>query len=208
MKENKYPLLPKDTQETLSDALHYMKMAQLKNACKLLALPDAGKKMELIERIMKFVQTGAIQEVPKIPSISHAKKDAVQDFSPTAKMLYGLYKNDAATREFFKKLIGSQFHFTAFGIDWLNERWLAGNPPTYQEFADYWIAQTNWRKKNKPQPKDEWAFIKFMQRMNEEKPDASQGELMKAWKQLQAENTHNAEAILRTVVQFRNQNDF
>lgn len=112
-------------------------------------------------------------------------------------MLYGSYKNDAATRAFLKKIIGPHFHFTAFGIDWLNERWLNGNPPTYQEFADYWIAQTERRKEVPVKPKDEWRYINFLQQMQKEEPSLSKTELMKEWKKLQAENVRTAFEILK-----------
>ncbi len=46
-------------------------------------------------------------------------------------MLYDAYKNDLATRNFFKKLI----NFTAQGIDQLREHWLADNPPPCADFT-------------------------------------------------------------------------
>ncbi len=48
---------------------------------------------------------------------------------------------------------------SAFGIDWLNERWMDGNTPTYQEFADMWEAGYRRRKERGEKPKEEWAYI-------------------------------------------------
>lgn len=80
-----------------------------------------------------------------------------------------------------KTLIGSHFHFTAAGIDWINERWMKGDPPTYQEFADFWIRDHQSKKVKKPTPKKEWAYINFIQRYLEEKPHTSKSELTQEW---------------------------
>ena len=153
MNEYKFPLISADQQKEVYDALHYMKMAELKKACQVLSISDSGNKGELISRIMVYVKTGEIEPLKTIPAKSLAKNHPIQELNKKSLMLYGSYKNDLKTRNFFKSLIGPQFHYTAFGIDWLNERWLNGNPPTYQEFADYWIEENAKRNKQKAEPK-------------------------------------------------------
>lgn len=96
-------------------------------------------------------------------------------------------------------MIGQQFHFTAYGIDWLNDRWYAGEPPTYQEFADCWVTETAKRKQNKPEPKDEWQYINFMQQMAYEQPHLQKDELMAAWKKLQADKSHTAFELIKKI---------
>ena len=183
-------------QALLQEALYYMKMAELKKVCLMLSLPHADTKMNLITRIMTFVSVGIITLPAVIPATSQAKNYSRQPLEPTALMLYGSYKNDAQARAFFKKIIGNHFHFTAYGIDWLNERWHAGNPPTYQEFADYWIKETTKRKFDKPEPKDEWQYINFLQKMAYEYPDLPKSDLMVAWKKLQAEKARKVFQLL------------
>lgn len=195
-----FPLLSQKEQETLFDALHYMKMAELKNACLSLALPEKGKKTELINRIMTFIETGRIITSPTLPASSRAKNYPIQPLAPASLMLYGEYKNDLKTRAFFQSLIGAQFHFTAYGIDWLNDRWLEGKPPTYQEFADYWTTETKQRKQVKAAPKDEWMFIRFMQSMEKTEPNASQKDLLEAWKLLQAQKALEAQKLLQIAI--------
>lgn len=189
--------LPTQEKATLHDALHFMKMAELKKACAMLELPDTGKKGALIERIMTFLTTGNITQSKTIPPRSRAKNYSPQPLKPSALMLYGSYKNDLATRTFFKRLIGPHFHFTAFGVDWLEEHWLKGNPPTYQEYADYWVKETARRKKQKANPKDEWRFIKFVQETHDTDPDASRTAVMHAWKQKQKEQATFAFELLK-----------
>ena len=192
-------LLSQEDQSILNDALYYMKMTELKNACLMLKLPSQGKKIELIKRIMTFVKSGKIIENPKLSEKSLAKNYPAQYLSPDSLMLYGSYKNDARTRAFFKNLIGSHFHFTACGLDWLNDRWLKGNPPTYQEFANYWIEETKRHKLENPKPKDEWQFINFLQQMNKENPPLAKDDLMVKWKQLQASKLNQAKKILNKI---------
>lgn len=98
-------------------------------------------------------------------------------------MLKGSYKNDYATRSFFKALIGSHFHFTAYGIDWLQERWEQGKPPTYREFANMWQSQWQWRKQQKVDPKEEWAYLNFCQQFMKKYPHSSRSQMMKEWKE-------------------------
>jgi hypothetical protein len=194
-----FPLISKSEQETFSEALHFAKMAQLQEMCALLYLPDAGKKGELIERIMTFINTGTILQSPRIPDRSRAKSHPPQALQPNALMLYGSYKNDLKTRTLFKQLIGPHFHYTAFGVDWLNDRWMKGKPPTYQEFADYWIAETARRKKSPANPKDEWRYIRFLQEMNATHPDASSREIMDAWKKEQAQQAAYARRVIEVL---------
>ena len=193
---NQFPLIPKPQEETLSEALHFAKMAQLQEMCALLYLPDAGKKGELIERIMTFIRTGTILQSPRIPDRSRAKSHPQQALQPNALVLYGSYKNDAKTRAFFKNLIGPHFHFTAFGVDWLNDRWMKGKPPTYQEFANHWIAETARRKKSPADPKQEWRYIRFLQEMNATHPNASSRAIMDAWKKEQAQQAAYARRVI------------
>ncbi len=189
--------LTKEQSHILKESLYFLKMPQLKKACDLFSLPSNGKKIDLITRILSFVQHGKIVESPSIPEESRARNYPVQPISRSSLMLYGSYKNDAESRAFFKKIIGPHFHFTAFGVDWLNDRWLKGQPPTYQEFADYWVQETVRRKKTPAEPKAEWRYINFLQQMQREEPSLSKPELMKEWKKLQAENVRTAFEILK-----------
>ena len=149
-----YPLLTEHEQNSLSESMHFMKMAELQEGCRILGLPDAAKKRTHRKNNDVYSHWHHNAIARKFPMISRASlRQAPQDLHPDALMLYGSYKNDAATRAFFKTLIGSHFHYTAFGIDWLNDRWIAGKPPTYQEFADYWIAESERRKKKREEPK-------------------------------------------------------
>ena len=140
-----------------------------------------GKKIDLINRIIHLLKTGEKINLAKYPASSMSKDQNNNVLSTNALMLKGAYKNDLKTRLFFKEIIGQHFHFTAFGIDWLESRWMAGNPPTYQEFADMWSKEYEVRKTYGSTPKEEWAYINFVKRYLNENPHASRNEILNGW---------------------------
>lgn len=175
-------LLSDQELQELFHALHFMNMKELRSFCKTHDIPSIEKKAELIKKIMHFVKTGKILPVNELPAASIAKKGTLYPLTPNTKIMSGAFVNDLRTRNFFKQLIGNHFHYTAFGIDWIEERWFAGNPPTYQEFADMWQREHERRKTIKAQPKKEWALLNFMQQYQAKYPNASKQEVMNAWK--------------------------
>ena len=182
---------------TLNDALHYLKMNELKNVCQQYELEFQGNKVALIARIITFLSSGQKLQAQKIPLISTAQKAITYPLEPNTHMLYKAYKNDAKTRAFFKTLIGPHFHFTAFGIDWLNAMWLAGTPPTYAEFAQYWQKEYTARQHTKATPKKEWAYINFTQRLLQQHPDASKDTILAAWQNERLDNVKIIEKLLK-----------
>ena len=169
---------------SLNNSLNYLHVAELKDICSKLLLSEKGKKGELILRVIRFIETGEKLVNLAFPKISCANPKQKYELSAEALMLKGAYKNDLKTRLFFKKYIGEYFHFTAFGIDWLNERWMQGNPPTHQEFANMWKSEYQRRKITPVTPKDEWAYINFVQDYYNKTPNAPRNEVMQAWEKI------------------------
>lgn len=181
----------------LKEALSHMHIAELKNELQILNLSTKGfNKEELINRIMHYVITS--KELPplQIPATSKAQRGKTYPLTPETRMMYGAYKNDLRTRQFFKQLIGNHFHFTAYGVDWLRERWLAGNPPTYAEFAQEWQAEYERNKKKQRPAKQEWAYIRFVQQYMETHPHASKQEVTAAWNNERKRLVNEARKIL------------
>lgn len=162
----------------LRASLCYLYVDELKIYCNKLHLCIKGKKLALINRIIYFLRTGEKTNLPKYPSNSLGKSNTL---NLDALMLKGAYKNDLKTRLFFKSIIGQHFHFTAFGIDWLEDRWMEGNPPTYKEFTDMWNREYEFRKMNKVLPKEEWAYINFVKRYLDENPNPTRNEILDRW---------------------------
>lgn len=194
-----FPLLNRSDEQKLTEALHYLNMSELRDTVQKLDLPIKGKKALLIAAIMYFIQTGKIKKRLEMPAASRAGKGSIHPIAVDVKMLYGAYKNDEQTRMFFKKIIGDYFHFTAFGIDWLQERWMGGNPPTYGEFAHFWKKEYVLRKNIKSPLKREWAYLSFIRAYTEKNPEATKTEVLSAWEKQRGEKVQEASKILSTV---------
>lgn len=175
-------------------------MEELRAICKLYTLATNGKKFDLIRRIITFMRGDEAVEAPAMPMASKAQKGRSYPIESEAYMLYGAYKNDAKARAFFKKLVGDHFHFTAYGVDWLNDRWRSGNPPTYRQFAEFWQKEHEARKQRTAQPKKEWAYINFTQRFLKQFPDASRTAIAAAWQQEREKQVREVEKILKIVL--------
>lgn len=178
-------------------SLNFLHVSELKDICSKLGLSEKGKKGELITRIIRFIETEEKLTIIPFPKVSCAKKGEKHELAENSLMLKGAYKNDLKTRLFFKKLIGEYFHFTAFGIDWLNERWMNGNPPTYKEFSSMWQAETTRRKTSPAEPKAEWAYINFLQDYYSKSPESSHESATKAWEQKRAKHKNYVEEVLK-----------
>jgi hypothetical protein len=161
----------------LKEALHYMHVEELKEICKKLSLSTKGKKGDLIENIYLFLKDGSLRKEVIIPSISKTKQGKTYPLHSTTLILKGSYKNDTVTRVFMKSLVGEHFHFTAFGQDWILKRWIEGNPPTYREFALFWEKEYLARKQRKATPKQEWAYLNFIQN----NPEMKKEDLASKW---------------------------
>jgi hypothetical protein len=182
---------------TLRYALNFLHVNELRELCVKLQLIDTGMKRALVNRIVHFVETGEVVVEPKPPKISCAQRGKLYPLAPDTLILKGAYKNDLQTRLFFKQLIGDYFHFTAFGIDWLNDRWMEGNPSTYREFADMWRVEYARRKQFGTMPKEEWAYITYVQKFIQEHPDASRKVIMDAWNNERVRQVAVVHALLK-----------
>lgn len=182
--------------EELRELLAHMHVAELKSLLTSLRMSaKAFNKQELIDRLVHYKATGVALAPQEIPLVSRARHGLQAPLAPERLMLFGSYKNDYATRDFFKKLIGNHFHFTAYGIDWLRERWLAGNPPTYAEFALEWQEEFERNKIAKRPAKQEWAYIRFVQAYTQEHPEAGHAEINAAWELWRAKAVMQARAF-------------
>lgn len=182
----------------LKESLSHMHVSELKAQLKQLKLSIIGfNKRELIDRLVYYVTTNKELSPLTIPNVSKAKSGVPYPLHTSTLMLYGSYKNDLKTRQFFKQLIGDHFHFTAWGVDWLRERWLEGNPPTYSQFAKEWEDEYLRNKKEKRLPKQEWAYIRFVQEYIKRSPDSSKKDINIAWEAKRLEYVQLVYAVFK-----------
>lgn len=197
-----YPLLNKSDISQLHDSLHFLHVSELKEICTQLSFSTAEKKARIIKQILLFIQTGNTGFVKQIPSSSKRQKGMDYPLLPETKMVYGVYKIDARTRSFFKELIGPHFHYTVYGLDWIKERWLSGNPPTYKEFAEFWQKEYTTRKGQKGPLKQEWAYMNFIRNFSEKNPSSSRKELLLEWEKARKIEFQKVQKILEKITHF------
>ena len=159
----------------MRNSLLFLIMSELRDICIKLNINSKGTKQALINNICYFKEHN--KEAKPITPIASVKNTAQQYITAENFMIKGIYKNSKCARLFFQKIIGEKFHFTAFGIDWLNDRCAANNSPTYKEFSDMWIEQINIKR----QPKEEWQYIIYVQNFLINKPNATRDELLNGW---------------------------
>jgi len=193
-------LLNSEECEALQKSLYVLHVNELKHLCTKLSLCEKGKKLDLILRIRHFAETGKKGVRPKFPKAACGEKGQKIEIAVDSLMLRGVYKNDLKNRLFFKGLIGDHFHFTAFGIDWLNKRWMDGDPPTYGEFAYMWETEWARRKRCFVPPKEEWAYINFVQNYDSQHPNASRTHMMQAWARERDRHVKRVESLLERVL--------
>lgn len=166
----------------LQEALSHLHVGELKKQLEDLQLSTKGfNKQELIKRLVHYAQTGKQLLPLTIPPMCKANRGTSYPLAEHTLMLHGAYKNDLQTRNFFKSIIGNHFHFTAQGIDWLREQWLTGRPPTYGQFIQEWNNEYARNQREKRLPKQEWAYIRFVQTYQKSNPQASKVEICNAW---------------------------
>lgn len=202
IKREAYMELIKDSEAltTLRESLLFLHVAELRALATQLGIPETGNKRVLIMRVLHFLATGEIITQPPYPKASCAPRGKQHSLESNALMLKGAYKNDLKTRLFFKKLIGKHFHFTAFGIDWLEERWQAGNPPTYAEFAIMWQGEYERRKAHPTAPKEEWAYINFVQAYLQLHPDTTQKNILATWQTERQKHKQRVDMVIKKLL--------
>lgn len=185
--------------QNLKQALLFFHVKELKELLLKYDLSLKGKKSVLILRLLRFLKTGEkIIESP-LPTNVYAKQGQLYPLYPYTLILKGAYKNDLKTRLFFKKLIGEHFHFTAFGQDWIQEQWEKGAPPTYEAFAKMWQKEYERRQREGSSPKEEWAYIRFVQSFIRQFPKASKLMILGAWEKERQKQVTLARHLLKTI---------
>jgi len=183
--------------DKLTTSLHYCTVEELKEIGNQLNITLSGKKANLIAGIVNFITTGKQLLQEKIPAVSCKRPGKQYPLTPDTFIVYGAFKNNLATRIFLKKLIGDHFHFTAFGQDWIRQRWINSNPPTYAEFADFWQSEYAKRKGKQLLQKPEWAYLNFLKKYKDKNPHLPRELVIAAWQGYRLRHKKNALALIK-----------
>lgn len=95
---------------------YYYEKCELAAFCKKNGLPCSGGKVELTERISRFLQTGEIVK----PSAKPRGNFSVEEITADT-VIQSNYVCSQKSREFFKNAIGKRFSFNVQFQDWLKQ---------------------------------------------------------------------------------------
>jgi hypothetical protein len=137
------PRLSEDLPVEEFDA-HYWTMAELGPFAQQLGVPKSGPKPELVQRLRRRLQ-GMPDESPRRPRGS-GPRDSDKPLRRDTPVVN--YKSDDATRAFFEREIGPDFHFTYH----LNQWRKTNEPVTYGDLVDEWVADRERRREGYKAP--------------------------------------------------------
>jgi len=162
----------------------------------LVAFYNDDSISNIANNIIAFLSTGKQIYVAKVPAISKAKPNTTYPIHKNALMLKGNFKNTGKHKEFLKQLIGNNYKTKVAGIDWLNKRWLQGNPPTYAQFAEFYKTIAN-------QPLQEKASLRlnnFTKNYAKQNPNASMQQITQKWEEVRL---HHKQITLNLVNKYK-----
>jgi hypothetical protein len=124
---------------------HYWYLGELAAFCRAEGLPASGSKLELVQRIEKYLTTGKREAPARKPA--KAARATTRSGPITLKtVVTDDYKCDAETRAFFQSVIGDHFHFTAHLQQFRREKQRKGERLTYGDLVREWLADQERRK--------------------------------------------------------------
>lgn len=142
-RENQRPDL--DNNITPDDFLsYYWLKKELQEFCRNRGILVSGSKVEISQRIVKYLETGEIITVNenKDQVLSKKKiKDNIETLSLNS-IITANYRNSEENRAFFKSIIGSHFHFTTRFMKFCKEN--VGK--TYQDAVNEWLIEYEEKK--------------------------------------------------------------
>lgn len=141
-------------------------------------ISSSGGKIELVSRIMAYLETG---KTPKIKTIKRQKLP--NPTGPiTKETVIGIeYRNYKEKKDFFTAVIGKKFHFTIHLLDYFKKN---TGKKTYSDLINEWYLEKqlkkdpNFVKKIAPQ----FEFNTYIRDFLKDNPDKTTNEAIKFWK--------------------------
>ncbi len=158
----------------------YWDKIELIEFCKLNGLPSKGAKLELSQRIEYFLSTGRVDvSAKKIKRLG--KWDSDQIITRSTPVIN--YKNDAKTKLFFVKNIGSNFHFNSYLRNFAKTTNMDGSI-TYGDLIEGWLAAEVYKKslQQKSPIEKQFQFNIFQREFYTAERGKTRKQMIDAWK--------------------------
>ena len=193
--------LKTDAVQSLSGSLWYLHLDEIKDICRnRFKIPENGTKAWVVHRILHFIHSDGkeILVYPDIPDHCYARFHKPQVYSLDADgnnlMLKGSFNRGKKLKDYFIKLTENKnFYFSYRSTTWLQYRWVQGQPPTYKEFAEFFLKECL-KAINMDLP--ECCYLRFISAQNQASAFSSRKELMALW---HSERSRHKEKVLQTI---------
>ncbi len=169
---------------------YYWLKAELINFCRTVGMNSSGGKIDISNRIVKFIETG---EVIKKSSEKKAKTKSNFDWKNGKLTTYSLitdnYKNTENVRKFFKKQIGSHFKFNTKFMSWMKDN--KGKP--LGEAVTEWnrIFELRKIKTYKTEIAPQFEYNTYIREFHSHNPNLPRKDAIKCWKTKKSMPGHN-----------------
>ena len=173
----KRPLLTSDI--SIDDFLgYYWLKKELVCFCSQHLIPTSGNKADLTARISYFIRTKDIPTIKRKPYKS-ATWDSKRPLTLTTPVVY--YKNDAATRAFFKQHLGPRFTFNGYLRAFATQK--NDGSLTYQDLVDGYRQSL---QQGKSPIGEQFEYNQFTRDFYANSPDKTREACLQAWKLVKA----------------------
>lgn len=161
---------------------YYYLKEELIDFCRKNNLQTTGSKLELIERIANFLDTG------KRTYKTHAiKKTKIANKITLTTIIEENFVCSEKHRAFFKEQIGDSFSFNVAFQKWLKSN--AGK--TYQNGVDAYYQILEYKKKNKTTIDKQFEYNTYIRDFFNDNKDKSLDQAIKCWKYKKSLKGHN-----------------
>ena len=160
---------------------HYWLKEELIDFCRTTGLKRTGGKIEITNRILKYLETGEIFTKPeKDQQRTKSNFDWNTERLDLNTAITDNYKNTENVREFFKKTIGSNFKFNVEFMDWMKSS--AGK--TLGDSVEKWkeIAEKKRDKNYKTEIAPQFEYNAYIRDFLNDNPQLSTKDAIESWK--------------------------
>jgi hypothetical protein len=124
---------------------HYWLKEELQDFCRNNGIGANGSKMAISERIERFLRSGEKELKSRKKPARRTFRAADEEVLSVNTIIPKDYTNNEKNRQFFKSIIGPQFHFTVRFMNFCKNN--AGK--TFQDAIDEWYAEQKEKKEGK-----------------------------------------------------------
>ncbi len=168
----------------------YWLKTELISFCKEIGLNRTGGKIELSQRILKFLTTGEIEQIQKVKRTKLPKP-----LEPLSKdTVIGIdFRGYKEKKEYLQSIIGKKFHFTTHLLDWFKEN---TGKKTYGDLINEWYIEQE-SKKDPGFIKEiapQFEYNTYIRDFLKDNPDKTKNDAIKYWKikkSMRGDNKYN-----------------